>query len=333
MKRLIIVVVVAAVGGGGFWFWKSRKHKSVEVGASVTAKLGLIEQTVDATGSVIPLNRVEIKPPISGRMEQLLVDEGDKVTSGQILAWMSSTDRAAILDAARAQGPDALKHWQDTYKPTPIISSLSGAVILRNVVVGQTVEPSTVLYALADTLIAYAQVDESDIGKVHIGQKARIVLDAYPNKPIEGKVFDILYEGKNVSNVITYGVKIRPISLPAFLRSQMTVNASFEVTRKENALTLPSYVVRTQPDGTRVVSLPAPAGSDGKPVTREVKTGLENDDSVEIVSGLSEGDKVLLPQGKYTPQKAPDSSPLNFSGPKRSGNDGTAPKPKAGKGN
>jgi multidrug efflux pump subunit AcrA (membrane-fusion protein) len=108
----------------------------------------------------------------------------------------------------------------------------------------------------------------------------------------------------------------------------MTANVSFEVSRKDNALTLPSFVVRTQPDGTRVVSLPAPPDSDGKPLVREVKTGLENDELVEIVSGVEEGDKVLLPQGKYVPQKAPDSSPLTFGGPKRSSSDGQAPKPK-----
>jgi macrolide-specific efflux system membrane fusion protein len=328
MKRVIASVVAVALIGGGVWYWKGRKSNKKDKSATIEAKIGAIEQTVDATGSVIPLNRVEIKPPISGRVEQLMVDEGDKVKTGQILAWMSSTDRAAILDAARAQGPEAFAKWQDSYKPTPILSSLTGVVILRNVVVGQTVDPTTVLYALADTLISYAQVDESDIGKVHLGQEARIVLDAYPTKPIDGKVFDILYEGKNISNVITYGVKIRPNKVPDFFRSQMTANVSFEISRKADVLTLPSYVVRTQPDGARVVSLPPTPESDGKPVTREVKTGIENDDLVEIVSGLSAGDKVQLPQGKYVPQKAPDSSPLTFGGPKRSGNEGAAPKPK-----
>jgi membrane fusion protein, macrolide-specific efflux system len=329
MKRVIASVVVVALAGGGAWYWKSKGSKKKDRREqTVEAKTGMIEQTVDATGSILPLNRVEVKPPIGGRIEKLLVDEGDKVQTGQILAWMSSTDRAAILDAARAQGPEVYAKWQDDYKPTPVVSPLSGVVILRNVVVGQTVDSSVVIYALADVLMAYAQVDESDIGRVHKGQKARIVLDAYPTQPIEGTVFDILYEGKNVSNVITYGVKVRPDRVPPFFRSQMTANISFEVSRKDDALILPSFVVRTQPDGTRVVSLPATPDSDGKPVVREIKTGLENDDSVEIVSGLEDGDKVLLPQGKYVPQKAPDSSPLSFSGPKRSGNEGAAPKPK-----
>ena len=115
-------------------------------------------------------------------------------------------DRAAILDAARSQGPDSLKKWEDDYKATPIVAPLSGVIILNNVVVGQTVDPTTVIYAMSDFLIVLAQVDESDIGHVHKNMKARITLDAYPTQSVEGSVFDILYEGKNVSNVITYGV-------------------------------------------------------------------------------------------------------------------------------
>ncbi len=328
MKRIIASAVVVCLAGGGACHWKSRRSKGAGEEQTVEARLGSIEQTVDATGSILPLNRVEVKPPIGGRIEQLLVGEGDKVSAGQILAWMSSTDRAAILDAARAQGPGAFARWQDDYKPTPVVSPLSGVAILRNVVVGQTVDAATVVYALADELIAHAQVDESDIGRVRKGQRARIALDAYPAKPVEGAVFDILHEGKNVSNVITYGVKVRPDRVPSFFRSQMTANLSFEISRKENVLVLPSFVVRTQNDGTRAVWLPASPGSDGKPVAREVKTGLENDDSVEIVSGLEPGERVLLPQGKYVPQKAPDSSPLTFSGPKRPVGEGSAPKPK-----
>ncbi len=331
MKRVIAFAVVVALAGGGAWFWRSKgSSKSGVQDQTVVAKIGLIEQTVDATGSILPLNRVEVKPPIGGRIERLLVDEGDKVNVGQILAWMSSTDRAAILDAARAQGPEAFARWQDDYKPTPVVSPLAGVVILNNTVVGQTVDSTIVIYALADALIAYAQVDESDIGRVHKGQKARIVLDAYPNKPVEGTVFDILYEGKNVSNVITYGVKVRPDRVPDFFRSQMTANVSFEVSRKDKTLILPSFVVRTQSDGTRAVSLPPTPDSDGKTVVREVKTGLENDDSVEIVEGLQAGDQVLLPQGKYVPQKAAESSPLSFGGSKKkdASSNGQAPKPK-----
>ena len=197
MKRAIIAVVVAAAVGGGVWKYKTTASSSGREsrGRSVEVVLGPIEQSIDATGSVAPENRVEIKPPVGGRVENLLVDEGDKVKNGQVVAWISSTDRNAILDAARAQGPEAVKKWEDAYKPTAVFASLPGEVILRNVVVGQAVDGGTVLFAVADTLIVNAQVDESDIGRISVGQKARIRLDSYPDRSVDGRVFDILYEG------------------------------------------------------------------------------------------------------------------------------------------
>ncbi len=330
MNRAIVALVAVAVVAAGAWTLlhngsgKGRRGGELKI---VSATLGPIEQNVDATGSVVPLNRVEIKPPVGGRIEKLLVDEGSHVNAGQIVAWLSSTDRAAILDAARAQGPAELKKWEDSYKPTPIVASLSGEVILRNVVVGQAVDAGTVILAVADTLIVIAQVDESDIGKIKIGQQARIRLDSYPDQPVTGKVFDMLYEGKNVSNVITYGVKVRADKIPPFFRSQMTANVSFLVRRQENAVLLPSIAVRDAAGGGREILT---TGPDGKPASKAVKVGLETDDQVEILEGVAEGDKVLLPQGKYVAQKAPESSPLSFMGGRGlgRGSDGAAPKPK-----
>lgn len=331
MKRMIAVLTAVVVAASGAWYAYSRgRKKRGEAGPrTVEAKLGPIEQTVDATGSVAPMNRVEIKPPVGGRVEKLLFDEGDRVASGQIVAWMSSTDRTAILDAARAQGPEEFKKWQDAYQPTPIVASLPGEVILRNVVVGQAVDPSTVLLAVADTLIVNASVDESDIGKIKIGQRARIRLDAYPDRSVDGRVYDILFEGKNVSNVITYGVKVRPDKLPPFFRSQMTANVSFLVHRKEEALLLPAAAVREAPGGKRAVN--RTSGPEGAAVLREVTVGIETDDQVEILAGLSAGDKVLMPQGKYVAQKAPESSPLSFMGGRgmgRGAGEGAAPRPR-----
>src|SRR5579883_1823421 len=134
MKKIAIVLAALGALGGGGWILKSKLSKPSRFETSaVTVKKGEIEETVEATGSVLPLNRVEVKPAISGRIEKLLVDEGSTVKAGQIIAWMSSTDRAAILDAARAQGPEVLAKWQEDRKSTPIIAPLPGLIILNNV--------------------------------------------------------------------------------------------------------------------------------------------------------------------------------------------------------
>ena len=332
MKRkraAAVALAVVLLAAAGAWQWsgkRSRRGRGRGESRAVEVTRGPIEQTVDATGSVSPLNRVEIKPPIGGRVEKLLVDEGDKVAAGQIVAWMSSSDRAAILDAARAQGPEHLKRWEDSYKPTPVVASLPGEVILRNVVVGQAVDANTVLFAVADALIVNAQVDEADIGRVREGQEARIRLDAYPDRVVDGKVFDILYEGKNVSNVITYGVRVRPDKVPPFFRSQMTANVSFVIGRKEDALLVPSGALRDQPGGKRAVRVPVP---DSPPETREVKVGIETDENVEILEGLAEGDKVLVSGGGYVAEKAPETSPLSFMRGRDQGrSSGAAPRPR-----
>lgn len=155
---------------------------------------------------------------------------------------------------------------------------------------------------MSDPLIVLAQVDESDIGRVHVDMPARITLDAYPDVQVDGRVFDILYEGKNVSNVITYGVKVRPSHVPPFVRSQMTANIRFILQSKPRATLLTASAVQDKPNGAKQASVP---GADGKPVPREITTGIESGDKIEILSGLAPGDHAFLTRGKYVPQQGP----------------------------
>jgi macrolide-specific efflux system membrane fusion protein len=309
----ILLVSLIILGSGAYWVFHKKHRGRGEAMTTLQAAQGSIEDLIQATGNVVPLNRVAIQAPIAGRIEQLLVDEGNAVHGGQILAWMSSTDRAAILDAARAQGPDAYKHWEDSYKPTPIIAPLSGVIILKNVVVGQTVDTTVVIYAMSDHLIVIAQVDEADIGRIKLGMPARVTLDAYPDRIAEGKVFQILQEGVNVSNVITYNVKIDLGKAPDYYRSQMTANIVFVVRKQDNAVLVPSGAVRDSRSdpGQKVVMIPGP---DGHPVPQDVETGIDNGDQVEITSGLKSGDSILVRTVSYTPQQGPQTSPLTMSG-------------------
>jgi multidrug efflux pump subunit AcrA (membrane-fusion protein) len=143
---------------------------------------------------------------------------------------------------------------------------------------------------------------------------ARITLDAYPNDPLTGKVTQILFEGKNVSNVITYDVKVQPDRVPAFFRSQMTANVSFIVQHRDDALLLPSAAVKDNGDGSKVVMVP---GADGATENRTVTTGVDNGQSVEILSGIDEGQNVLIVSRRYVPQKGEQNSPLTMGGPRQ----------------
>lgn len=316
MKKILSAAIILAILGGGYYWYRTHRKEEVRyVSAQVTAKD--ISEFVETTGSVAPLNRVEINPSSAGRIEQILVHEGDKVKAGQVLALMSSSDRVAILDAARAMGQAQYKHWEDTYKPMKVVSPLDGTIILKNVVEGQTVSQSTVLFALSDKLIVEANVDESDIGKVKPGQHAVIVLDSYPDRPVDGRVFQILDEGTNQSNVITYTVKIQPDHVPSFFRSQMTANIKIEVSRKKNALLIPTEAVTIDPSGhTAVIT----SVQGGKPVYQRIETGLDQGDMVEVTKGLEEGDTVMYADKGYVPQQSQGSNPLMPKRPQMSHN-------------
>jgi macrolide-specific efflux system membrane fusion protein len=285
-------VLLLAVTGVIGVKWTGRSETAVTDRVMQAAR-GELEVTVLATGLVQPQNRLEIKPPIAGRAEEILVREGQTVRKGQILVWMSSGERAALLDAASARGPEELAHWQGLFKPAPLIAPLDGLIIARNVEPGQTVTAADAVLVMSDRLIVKAQVDETDIAQVKIGQPARIVIDAYPQQAITGRVDHISYEAKTVNNVTVYEVDILPERPPDFMRSGMTTNVTFIVEAKSNILLLPAEAIHTE-GGTATVRL-AGAGPEGAPRVVEVVTGATDGKRVEILSGLEEGMTVLAP--------------------------------------
>ena len=297
MKKFAIVFTIFLILGIIITYQLKDKKEKVAVINYVpyTVSTADVREIIDTTGEVSALNRVEIKPSVAGRVDTLLVNEGDTVKKGQVLAYLSSSDRVAILDAVRANPKENLKNWEDTYKATPVISPMNGKIILRNVVEGQTISTSDILYALADELIVVASVDEADIGKIKNGQKATITLDAYKNVPINGKVFQILEEGKNVSNVITYYVKIRPEQTPDFFKSLMTANIDIIVTEKEAAVVIPWDSFSEDEDGKTYVMV----GDNMQQTKHFIETGILDGDNIEVVSGLSAGDKILIKQDEY----------------------------------
>ena len=269
---------------------------------------GDIDVDVLSSGVVEPQNRLEIKPPISGRVEQVLVDVGDEIKRGQILAWISSTERAALLDAAHARGGDEVKRWESFYKATPVMAPIDGMLIVRNVEPGQTFSNQDAVFVMSDHLVVKAQVDETDIAQIKLKQTAVITLDAYPDKTIPGVVTEIAYEATTVNNVTTYVVDVLPDHPSAFMRSGMTANVNFAVDAKAAVLLLPSEAIKAGKSGPYVLTPANAQNQKGKmfPEETSVRIGLSDGKSVEIVSGLEEGAKVLIAE-----TKAADEGPVN----------------------
>lgn len=265
---------------------------------------GDITLTVSTTGTVLPKNRLELMPSVAGRIEKILVNEGDKVRAGQILALMSSTDRAALIDAARLQGGQSLKYWENTYKPIPIVAPINGTVIVRSVEPGQTVTTSDDIIVISDMLNVKAQVDETDIGRVKVGQKAMITLDSHPDVLVKGKVAHIYYESATVNNVTVYYVSIIPDSIPAEFRSGMSATIEIIETEKNGAILLPEEAVITDGSGKYVL---VKNGKADEGVKRPVTTGISNNSTIEIISGLSAEDIVLVKSDKFVLQQSDNS--------------------------
>lgn len=296
-KFILILLIILVLGAGIGLIIKTRQNKASDgVVKEINPAYGNIEIFISTTGTVQPQNRLEIKPSINGRVEEILVKEGDRVKSGQILAWMSSTDRAAILDSAISQGKEAIKYWQDVYKPTPLIAPIDGEVIVRGIEPGQTVTQSTAVLVLSDRLIVKAQVDETDIGKVKFKQEAIVSLDAYPQIKVKAKVDKISYESKTVNNVTIYEVDILPEKIPHVFRSGMSANVNIIEKSRKNVLLIPVEAVQRDKESSFVL---LNQGSTEKPVKHEITLGISDEKNVEVISGLDENTKIISKTQKY----------------------------------
>jgi macrolide-specific efflux system membrane fusion protein len=320
MKKLMLILILLALAGGGFWFYTVHKKKVAEAAEAqkftpASVELKTLRRTVESTGEVRPDNRLDVKSPIAGRIESLLVDEGNVVQKGQIVAWISSTERATLLDTARAKGEAEVKYWEEIYKAAPLVAPLSGTVIVRSLEPGQTITASSAVIVIADRLIIVGQVDETDIGSIFAGQHVSIQLDAYPDAAFEGTVSRIAYDSKMVSNVTMYEVDVTPENLPDFARSGMTASLTFLVEEHQEVPAVPTAALEYR-KGRAFVRLPAKDGKE--PEARPVKTGLSENSFTEIIKGLQAGDEVLIPQ-IIRKKETGGSNPFMFGGSRSKG--------------
>jgi macrolide-specific efflux system membrane fusion protein len=316
-KKLKISLIVAGVLIAAIFMVAKFivKVETEEAVKEVSVKLGTIQTVISTTGMVLPKNRLEVRPPVGGRIESILVKEGQKVKTGEILAWMSSTERAALLDAARGQGEEKLKYWQEAYKPIALLAPIDAEVIVATTQPGQTVTTTDAVIVLSDTLIARAQVDETDIRKVKLGQKAQIILDAYPDTKISAIVEHIYYESKTVNNVTIYEVDLVPENIPDFFRSGMNTTINFVENSKTNILIIPVEAVYRDRDESFVL-IKKEGQAD---LTRQpVKLGITDDKFIEVLSGVNDKDVLVIKNKKFVlPKSDTGSSPFVPFGQKK----------------
>jgi HlyD family secretion protein len=343
---LLAVAALACYGGYSYYAKASADGAGLQ---TTKAALGDIRNTVSATGTVKPVNSVDVGSKISGRIVDVKVKENDWVKEDDVLFILDSQQYQSDLDRTQATLDNAAAHLarmrsllrsgavaqqefdaaQKDYlvakaaygtsasnlADTIIKAPVSGLVIGKPTPAGQTVAPGIstpmVLMTIADMSIMQSEtlVDESDIGQVKLGQKVDFTVDAYTSEVFEGVVSLISRKAETTNNVVYYKVYVDVLDNRQLLFPNMTSRVTIYTAEAKNVLSLPLSAVRETKDGHFAYKA-LPGGR-----TEEVRValGLRGDDRIEIKGGLAAGDTVLL---KASAANAPANRAGNMRGPR-----------------
>jgi HlyD family secretion protein len=201
-----------------------------------------------------------------------------------------------------AQDRANLKQLEEQYSYTTVESPIDGVVLSRDVEVGDAVSSilvlgssATLIMTLGDTSEVYVKgkVDESDIGKVYLGQPARIKVESFKDKTFNGKVTKISPMGVEKDNVTTFEVRVSINNPGGELKAAMTANAEIILEEHKNVLQIPEGAILYDKNKKASVEVPDTRGKEGKRKVA-VNIGISNGAKTELLSGLKEGDQVVL---------------------------------------
>jgi macrolide-specific efflux system membrane fusion protein len=245
---------------------------------------------------------------------QKLISDADVMTAEATLAAAKAA--IASLDAQISQAQLAVDDANLALSRTRIVAPVDGTIVAVLVTEGQSVNanqttPTIVKIADLDTMIIKAQISEADVTKVQPGQSATFTILGDPNTKIPATLLSIepapdaiatADTGLSSSDNAVYYNGLFSVANPDHrLRIAMTAQVSITITEKKNVLTLPASVLGSEGrNGTYRVGVYDEAS--GKVHLAEVKVGLNNNITAEIVSGLNEGDLVVAPRGTAVPE-------------------------------
>ena len=211
-----------------------------------------------------------------------------------------------------------------------ITSPIDGIVISRSVDVGQTVAASLsapVIFTIANDLTKMqidANVAEADIGTVEAGQKVDFTVDAFPKRTFHGEVVQVRNAPITVQNVVTYDTVIGVNNSDLKLKPGMTANVSIVGAQRDNALKVSNAALRFRPPdmtppATRMLGRRSKPGEHStertvyalrgsKPSPVQIKTGISDGISTEVLDGLQEGDHVVTAMTGRTASAAQQST-------------------------
>ena len=213
----------------------------------------------------------------------------------------------AKLKQARAQvlqSQASLQQLEEQLSYTTIIAPMDGVILSRDVEIGDAVSSILVLGSTATLVMTEGdvnevyvdgKVDEADIAHVYMGQPARIKVESFRDRVFNGKVTKIAPMGVEKDNVTTFEVRVSINNPGGELKALMTANAEILLDEHKGVLTVPENAVMYDNQKNATVEIPDKSQKEGK---RKIpaKVGLSNGSVTEILSGLKEGDQVVLQQ-------------------------------------
>jgi HlyD family secretion protein len=302
MKNKIVWIVIVAVAAVGLYFAINGRKKPVDKYRTAVIDIGIITQTVTATGTLSAVTTVQVGSQVSGIIAKLHADFNSKVKKGDLLAELdevpfkekiaqtqAALDKAkvdlrnaeislrrqtalkqqglapqadfdlaqATFDGARAsvaQAQATLNQALTDLRNSKIVAPIDGVVVSRQYDVGQTVAASfqaPTLFTIAQDLTKMqvsADVSESDIGQIQIGQSVRFNVDAYPDREFRGKVAQIRLNATVNQNVVTYPVIVEVLNEDLMLKPTMTANVAVDVATVRDVLRVPNAALRFRPE-------------------------------------------------------------------------------------
>jgi len=301
--------------------------------ASVTR--GPAVEAVYATGTVEPVRWAKIGPKVTGRITEILAQEGDKVARSAVLARLDDREARANVKqlAAREeflrdeemrrkklfdkqlisrqdyeksvsdheQALESLNAARQSLADLSLTSPMSGRILRQDGQVGEIVTNASVLFWVgqSDRLWVVAEVDEEDIPRIHPRQRVLIKADAFAGQALDGEVTEITPKGDPINK--TYRVRVGlPDNTP--LKIGMTTEVNIVVHEKRDALLVPA---------SALVDSHVWTVRDSRAYRQPVKIGIMGDQMAQIISGLAEGDTVIL----YPPVTLKDSQHVRASAP------------------
>ena len=302
--RLVRYVTITVANPGGM---TGDMTATAVVGEFSCSEEGSFTVSVDKTMSA------SISGNSSVEIAGLLVNEGDYVTEGQPVFTITEKSAKDLLESYKNSLEQAeeglesarnkLESTQDNLENYTITAPISGQVIQKAAKVGDNISRSgntdtamAVIYDLS-SLTFEMSIDELDIQKVEVGQTVEVTADAFEGETFTGKVTNVSLQSSYSNGVTNYPVTVT-LDEAGKLLPGMNVDGTIIIDKAENVLTIP---VDSLMRGSRVYVKDDTALSADKGVPAgfravEVTTGLTNDQYVEILEGLSEGDEVYINQ-------------------------------------